>query len=133
MWQKIRIQQLRSDGWDQFLERRVTSFCINHNVPALDGDYVPYENSAGYARALNQTNDDHFKREVYIGVIDQISQEHHNRFDEINMEVLSCMLAFSPSNSFDSFDALRLAEFYPKEFSNHDLLKLELQLCIDVT
>ncbi|XP_066320687.1 uncharacterized protein [Miscanthus floridulus] len=36
-----------------------------------------------------------------------------------------------PSNSFASFDAQkvrRLAEFYPKDFSNNDLLKLELQL-----
>ena len=35
------------------------------------------------------------------------------------------------SNSFASFDARkvrRLAEFYPKDFSNNDLLKLELQL-----
>ena len=78
-----------------------------------------------------QTNDDHFRREVYIGVIDQISQELDNRFDEINMELLSCMSAFSPSNSFASFDAqklCRLAEFYPKELSNNNLLKLELQL-----
>ncbi|XP_066316782.1 uncharacterized protein [Miscanthus floridulus] len=87
--------------------------------------------NARYARARNQTNDDHFRREVYIGVIDQISQELDNRFDEINMELLSCMSAFSPSNSFASFDARkvrRLAEFYPKDFSNNDLLKLELQL-----
>jgi hypothetical protein len=47
------------------------------------------------------------------------------------MELLSCMVAFSPSNSFQSFDAQklrRLAEFYPKEFSKNNLLKLELQL-----
>ncbi|XP_012703723.1 uncharacterized protein LOC105914997 [Setaria italica] len=129
---KNKMQQLRSDGWDHFLER-VTSFCIKHDVevPAMDGDYVPYGKSARYARARNQTNDDHFRREVYIGVIDQIRQELDNRFDEINMELLSCMSAFSPSNSFASFDAQkvrRLAEFYTKDFSNNDLLKLELQL-----
>ncbi|XP_066311430.1 uncharacterized protein [Miscanthus floridulus] len=104
---------------------------IRGQVPAMDGAYVPYEKSARYARARNQTNDDHFRREVYIGVIDQISQELDNRFDEINMELLSCMAAFSPSNSFASFDAWkvrRLAEFYPKDFSNNNLLKLELQL-----
>ena len=47
------------------------------------------------------------------------------------MELLSCMLAFSPSKSFASFDTQklrRLAEFYLKEFSNNNLLKLELQL-----
>ncbi|XP_072147483.1 uncharacterized protein [Setaria viridis] len=129
---KNKMQQLRSDGWDYFLER-VTSFCIKHDgeVAAMDGDYVPYGKSARYARARNQTNDDHFRREVYIGFIDQISQELDNRFDEINMELLSCMSAFSPSNLYASFDAQkirRLAEFYPKDFSNNDLLKLELQL-----
>ncbi|XP_066316646.1 uncharacterized protein [Miscanthus floridulus] len=126
---KSRMQELRSNGWDNFLQK-VTSFCIKHGVkvPAMDGAYVPYGKSARYARARNQTNDDHFRREVYIGVIDQISQELDNRFDEINMELLSCMSAFSPSNSFASFDARkvhRLAEFYPKDFSNNDLLKLE--------
>jgi hypothetical protein len=129
---KRRMQELRSNGWDNFLQK-VTSFCIKQSVevPAMDGAYVPYGKSARYARARNQTNDDHFRREVYIGVIDQISQELDNRFDEINMELLSCMSAFNPSNSFASFDARkvrRLAEFYPKDFSNNDLLKLELQL-----
>jgi hypothetical protein len=129
---KKRMQELRSNGWDNFLER-VTSFCDKHGVevPAMDGDYVPYGKSARKARARKQTNDDHFRREVYIGVIDQISQELDNRFDEINMELLSCMSAFNPYNSFASFDAQklrRLAEFYPKEFSNNNLLKLELQL-----
>ena len=47
------------------------------------------------------------------------------------MELLSSMSAFSPFNSFVSFDARkvrRLVEFYPKDFSNNVLLKLELQL-----
>ncbi|XP_004986856.1 zinc finger MYM-type protein 1-like [Setaria italica] len=129
---KKRMQELRSNGWDNFLER-VTSFCDKHgvDVPAMDGDYVPYGKSARKSRARKQTNDDHFRREVYIGVIDQISQELDNRFDEINMELMSCMAAFNPSNSFESFDAQklrRLAKFYPKDFSNNNLLRLELQL-----
>nr|XP_034570453.1 zinc finger MYM-type protein 1-like [Setaria viridis] len=129
---KTRMQELRSNGWDNFLER-VTSFCDKHgvDVPAMDGDYVPYGKSARKSRARKQTNDDHFRREVYIGVIDQISQELDNRFDEINMELMSCMAAFNPSNSFESFDAQklrRLAKFYPKDFSNNNLLRLELQL-----
>jgi len=127
---KNRMQQMRSNGWDQFLER-VTLFCNKHGVqvPAMEDNYVPYGKSARYAR--NQINDDHFRREIYIGVIDQISQELDYRFDEINMELLSCMSAFNPSNSFASFDAQkvrRLAEFYPNDLKVHDLLKLELQL-----
>jgi len=127
---KNRMQQLRTNGWEQFLER-VTLFCNKHGVqiPVMENNYVPYGKSARYAR--NQTNDDHFRREIYIGVIDQISQELDYRFDEINMELLSCMSAFNPSNSFASFDAQkvrRLAEFYPNDLKVHDLLKLELQL-----
>ena len=73
---KKRMQKLRSDSWDNFLEK-VTSFCDKHvvKVPAMDGDYVPYEKSARKARARKQTNDNYFRKEVYIGVIKQVSQK----------------------------------------------------------
>ena len=101
---KRRMQQLRLDGWDQFLQR-ITSFCNKHDieVPAMDGNYKPYGRSSRFVH--NQTNDEHFRREVYIGVIDQISLELESRFNEVNMELLSCMSALDPSNSFASFDA----------------------------
>jgi hypothetical protein len=63
-------------------------------------------------------------------VIDQISQELDHQFDEINMELLSCMSAFNPSDSFSVFDAQkvrRLAGFYPDDIKGNDFLKLELQ------
>ena len=66
-----------------------------------------------------------------IRFLDKISQEIDNRFDEVNMELLSCMSALNPSNSFASFDAQkvrRLAEFYPKDIFGSDLVRLELQL-----
>jgi hypothetical protein len=127
---KDRMQELRSSGWSQFLEK-VTLFCNKHDVhvPIMENNYVPYGRSARFAK--NQTNDDHFRREVYIGVIDQISQELDSRFNEVNMELLSCMSAFNPKDSFASFDAQklrRLADFYPKDIFGTDLLKLELQL-----
>jgi hypothetical protein len=58
---KNRMQQLRSSGWDQFLQK-VTLFCNKHGVqvPAMEDNYVPYGKSARHAR--NQTNDDHFRR-----------------------------------------------------------------------
>jgi hypothetical protein len=47
------------------------------------------------------------------------------------MELLSCMAALSPANSFADFDACkvcRLAEFYPNDFQSQYLIYLELQL-----
>lgn len=127
---KNRMQQLRSDGWNVFLQK-VTLFCNKYgiHVLAMDGNYVPFGRSARFIPV--QTNDDHFRREVYIGIIDRVIQELDNRFDEINMELLSCMAALNPSNSFAAFDSIkvcRLAEFYPDDFSSSDLLRLEMQL-----
>jgi hypothetical protein len=95
----------------------------------MDDNYVPFGKSSRFSAV--QTNDDHFRRQVYIDIIDQISRELDTRFDEVNMELLSCMTALNPSNSFALFDAhrvRRLAEFYPNNFSSSDLLRLEMQL-----
>jgi len=51
--------------------------------------------------------------EKYIGVIDQISQELDTRFDEVNMELLSCMAALNPSNLFASFDSNKVCRQCP--------------------
>ena len=47
------------------------------------------------------------------------------------MELLICMSALNPANSFASYDALKvmkLAEFYPQDISSMDLVRLEFQL-----
>jgi hypothetical protein len=53
------------------------------------GNYVPSRRSSWFSTV--QTNDAHFRRQVYIGIIDQISQELDTQFDEVNMGLLSCM------------------------------------------
>ncbi|XP_010670598.3 uncharacterized protein LOC104887624 [Beta vulgaris subsp. vulgaris] len=49
------------------------------------------------------------------------------------MELLTCMACLSPKDNFCSFDkdkVLKLATFYPEEFSSLDVMSLELQLDI---
>jgi hypothetical protein len=95
----------------------------------MDGNYVSFGRASRFSAV--QTNDDHFRRQVYIGIIDRISQELDTQFDEVNMELLSCMAALNSSNYFASFDAHKvcsLAEFYPSDFSSSNLLRLEMQL-----
>jgi hypothetical protein len=76
--------------------------------------FILQESPSAYGRPTrfvqNQRNDDHFRREVYIGVIDRINQELEGRFNEVNMELLSCMTAFDPSNSLAAFDAHKRAQ-----------------------
>ena len=94
---KSKMQQMRSEGWVSFFQR-VTIFCNKYGiqVPGMEHNYVPYGRSARFAQ--DQTNDDHFRREVYIGVIDKISQELDSRFDEVNMELLTCMATLNLSS-----------------------------------
>ena len=47
------------------------------------------------------------------------------------MELLSCISALNPSDSFASFDAQkvrRLAEFYPNDIKGNNVLRIEMQL-----
>ncbi|KAL6627137.1 hypothetical protein ACP70R_030863 [Stipagrostis hirtigluma subsp. patula] len=128
---KGRLQHMRDAGWEEFLHEKVTSFCMKHRikVPNPNHKYRPFGRDKRFY--LKQTNDDHFRREVYLGVIDTIRQELDNRFDKVNMQLLVCISAFNPVNSFASYDKeqlMKLATFYPKEFSSTDLTRLSFQL-----
>jgi hypothetical protein len=46
------------------------------------------ENQHGMLVPKVKKNGDDFRREIYICVIDQISQKHNNQFDEVNIDVL---------------------------------------------
>ena len=129
---KSRMQHMRSHGWDAFLAK-VTLFCNKYGieVPLWGDTYVPHGRPRRYYEV--QTNDDRYRREVYLGIIDQIIQEIDNQFHEVNMELLLCMSSLIPLNSFASYDSLkvtRLVEFHPINISSTDLVRLEFNLPI---
>ena len=52
-------------------------------------------------------------------------------FDEVNTELLVCMAALNPANSFAAFDKdklMKLVKFYPQDFTSTDLVQLSSQL-----
>jgi hypothetical protein len=58
-------------------------------------------------------------------------QELNNRFSEANTELLLCMACLNPSNLFCAFykqKLIRLTELYPSDFSESDLMALDIQL-----
>ncbi|KAL6569764.1 hypothetical protein OROMI_014278 [Orobanche minor] len=76
------------------------------------------------------TNLHYYQVEVLYSVID-VQAFELQRFDEVNTELLLCMSCFDPKDSFYAFDTtklLRLAKFYPSDFSEVDLYQLENQL-----
>ncbi|XP_042012325.1 zinc finger MYM-type protein 1-like [Salvia splendens] len=129
---KDQLQKMREDGWEIHLNK-VISICNKHGivVPDMKAHYSPHGRSKRFVQQVSYLH--HFRVDVFIKVIDLLLQELDNRFDEVNMELLRCMACFNPKDGFSSFDkekVLKLATFYPSDFSNIDLMDLECQLDI---
>ena len=81
--------------------------------------------------AQTMTNYYHYRVGLFYTVIDMQFQKLNNRFNEVNMELLLCAASLNPCDSFTAFDKemfIRIAQFYPVEFSNVDILALDNQL-----
>ncbi|TVU02034.1 hypothetical protein EJB05_52498, partial [Eragrostis curvula] len=119
---KSELETLRTDdGLEEFL-KNVTFFCMKHKIEVvnMDDGYMLVVRSKKFFP--NVKNHHRFKVEMFLSIINRQLQELNDRFDEVNTELLICMSAFSPSNSFACFDKgllhnkglfVRLAEFYP--------------------
>ncbi|KAG2536736.1 hypothetical protein PVAP13_9NG215973 [Panicum virgatum] len=95
----------------------------------MDGKYTPIQRSAKFYKGA--TNYNRFHTDMFWGVIDRQLVELNNRFDEISIELLRCMAAFNPANSFSAFDIeklVKLARFYPDDFDLEEINQLRFQL-----
>ncbi|XP_020411108.1 zinc finger MYM-type protein 1-like [Prunus persica] len=102
---KEKLHWMRNNGFDALVEE-VSSFCDKHHidVPNMDEAFVLQGRSR--RNAPIKTNRHHYRVELFIYVIDEQLTELDDRFNEL----------------------LRVAQFYPQDFSDGDLLALEDQL-----
>uniref|UniRef100_A0A0D3ED26 HAT C-terminal dimerisation domain-containing protein n=1 Tax=Brassica oleracea var. oleracea TaxID=109376 RepID=A0A0D3ED26_BRAOL len=117
---KRELQKLRDDGWDSLMAK-VASFCKKHNVEML----IMEEEFVDLRYPIRRTNISNMHH-------DKI-QEFNDRFTEVTTDLLICMAALSPVDSFHGFDKeklVRLAKLYPDDSSYGELLSLEQQLDI---
>jgi hypothetical protein len=127
---KTQLELLREDGWESFLAD-VTSFCVKHkiDVPQMDDMYKsPGRSKRKYVKL---TNYHRFKVDMFLGVIDRQLKELNDRFDEVNTDLLICMSSFNPKDSFAAFDKeklIKLAKYYPNDFSPTELRCVSFQL-----
>ncbi|XP_057468721.1 uncharacterized protein LOC130757922 [Actinidia eriantha] len=127
---KKRLQCMRDDGWNSFLSQ-LTLFCGKYDihVPMMEGDYL----AASRKRCGRDevTNLHHYRVELFYTVLDMQLQELNDRFTVTTTELLVCVACLSPMNLFSAFDKeklIRLASFYPNDFSTHECMVLEDQL-----
>jgi Uri superfamily endonuclease len=77
------------------------------------------------------TNLHWFYVDMFLSVIDRQLREVIDRFDEVNTELLLCISSFNPINSFAAYDKdnlVKLACFYPNDFSSTEMHHLPFQL-----
>ncbi|CAA7014626.1 unnamed protein product [Microthlaspi erraticum] len=128
---KRELQKLKDDGWDSLMTK-VSSFCMKHDAEMLimEEDFVDPRKPR---KRTNITNMRQYKINCFYAVLDLQLQEFNDRFTEVNTDLLICMASLSPVDSFHDFDKeklVRLAKFYPDDFSYGELLSLEQHLDI---
>ncbi|XP_059658418.1 uncharacterized protein LOC132304705 [Cornus florida] len=113
---KVQLQRMRESGWDSLLNE-VSSFCVKHDIAIPNMD--------------DTSNLHHYRVDLFYSIIDMQLQELTSRFSEMSSELLLCVACLCPDDSFCAFEKqklIRLAQFYPKEFSSHALMRLSDQL-----
>ncbi|XP_026422472.1 zinc finger MYM-type protein 1-like [Papaver somniferum] len=127
---KTRLQEMRDNGWNDLLSE-VSSFCEQHKIKVV----CMNDSSLGKGRAKRNvqenSNEHKYRIGIFNAVIDLQLRELNDRFTETTTELLLCVACLCPSDSFASFDKdmlKRLAEFYPKDFSEIDIVLLDGQL-----
>ena len=108
----------------------VSAFCKKHDTGILnmEDDFIDPRKPR---KKTNITNLHHYQVNCFYTVLDMELQEFNGRFNEVNSELLVCTSALSPTGSFREFDKeklLRLAKFYPEDFSVFECISLKQQL-----
>ena len=72
----------------------------------------------------------HSQVELFYQVVGRQLQEQNNRLTVVNTELFLCIACLNPRDSFcaDKNKLIRIAQFYPLEFSSTQLLELDSQL-----
>ncbi|KAG5629230.1 hypothetical protein H5410_000947 [Solanum commersonii] len=109
---------------------KVSLFCGKHgiSIPKMNEDC---SNGKSKRKRSNISYLHHFHVEVFYAIIDLALHEVNNRFDVVTSDLLLGMASLSPVDSFANFHKdriMNLAEYYPSEFGDKELRKLNFQL-----
>ncbi|KAL9664524.1 hypothetical protein QQ045_019928 [Rhodiola kirilowii] len=125
---KEKLQALRYNGWHDLITK-VAAFSCEHDIIMPDMS-LPYKRGAR-RNEMNITNEHYFWVNVFYAVIDSQMAELDNKFTESSIEILVLSASFHPRNNFQAFkveDVLLLAsKFYPSDFSEHDMVALNIE------
>ena len=123
---KDSLQDMRENGWEPLLKKVIT-FCEKNEIEVPDMDKEINVRGTSRRRKQKVTNMHYYHVELFLVAIDAILTEMNHRFSEVSSELLVCMAAFNPRDSFSNFDVkklVRLAEIYADDFDIGELAVL---------
>ncbi|XP_008233088.1 PREDICTED: uncharacterized protein LOC103332159 [Prunus mume] len=129
---KMEFDELRNNGWDDFLQS-VRSFCEKHEISMPN---MGARHTMGIGRSCKQkdciTVEHYYHMDVFNEVIDYQLGELNTRFPYETMELLRLSSSLDPRDAFKRFnivDIYTLAnKFYPQDFTTTELQALNQQL-----
>ncbi|GJZ88750.1 zinc finger MYM-type protein 1-like protein [Tanacetum coccineum] len=111
------------------LLKNVTSFCGKHDI-----EMVKIGDLHSSSRMNRITNQHHFEVDICSNtntVMDMQIQEFRDRFSERSTDLIDCMAALSPHESFSVFSVskvVKLCEMYLRDFTYKERLGLLMEL-----
>ncbi|TVU46992.1 hypothetical protein EJB05_06566, partial [Eragrostis curvula] len=128
---KKRLLVMRDEGWPSFL-KELDQLCRegDMSMPDMGERFIP-RLRLSYPESEGMTNLEHYHTDVYVQVINNQLREVDKRFSKESLELVCLASCLNPVNLFGAFDKDKLIEFarfYPSEFPDTVLVKLDLQL-----
>ncbi|AEC06013.1 TTF-type zinc finger protein with HAT dimerization domain-containing protein [Arabidopsis thaliana] len=117
------LEWIEDDGTDS-TKRRQANVALQRKDQDILNAMSLVKSTKQHLFNLRDDGWDSFLNEVFL-------LEYNDCFDEVNTELLGCVASLSPTDLFREFDQLkvmRLAEFYPQDFTRVDWRSLEHQL-----
>ncbi|XP_047256024.1 zinc finger MYM-type protein 1-like [Capsicum annuum] len=126
---KRQLQSMRDSKWDS-LVKDVSLFCAKHDIVILKMN-KNYSLGKSKRKISSIIYSHHFHVKIFNVVIDLQLGELNSHFDEVNTDLLLDMASFNPDNPFVNYDKnriIKLATYYPDEFSASMLEDLNFEL-----
>ena len=109
---------MRENECDSFFNQ-VSTFCERHEIKVPDMEDIFVTKSRSRRKVQDITNLHHFRVELFYSIIDIRLQELNDRFDEVNTNLLLCIVSLNANDSFLAFDKNKLiqfAKYCPEDF-----------------
>ena len=119
------LQKMRDEGFDALMFD-VTSLCEKNHIQVLEMGEV-YVNPRNRRQSGTISNRHYYEFSCFNMILDMQNQEFRDRFSEASSELLICMTALNPRDSFCAFDSSKLRKLidsYPYDFSYKDRMDI---------